>query len=413
MTNYKKQLLSVLASGAVMLNTVLPVYAGTVIEISGNGSDSNNTANVSLNTSTNVVQNNTAEIENYVDAEANTGDNDANDNTGGDVDVDTGDATVNVSVANAVNSNSASVDCCPQGDTDVLISGNGTHSDNDVDFDQNSTINVFQDNYADIDNDVYADAKTGKNDANDNTGGSVSIDTGDAEVNVEVSNTANANWAQVGGDGQGGQLSARIVGNGSNSDNLIDLYLDSAILVKQDNDAEIENYVDADAKTGKNDANDNTGGDVSIDTGDAEVDVSVDNMVNFNWADVDCGCLLDLLAKIADNGTYTDNDIKLNLDDELEVFQDNQCGGKGEEECKNDVYADAKTGKNDAEDNTGDVDGGDPSIDTGNAETVVDVSNSGNVNSYGADSEQDWPDFDFNFNLSLSWEQLAQLLGLL
>lgn len=319
MTNYKKQLLSVLASGAVMLNAVLPVYAGTVIELSGNGSNSNNTANVDLNTTTNVVQNNTANINNTVNADASTGNNDANDNTGGDVDVDTGDATVNVAVDNLVNSNSASVDCCPQGDTNILISGNGTHSDNDVKLDQDSTINVFQDNNAKIKNDVDADAKTGKNDANDNTGGSVLIDTGDAKTDVSVSTTANANWAQVGGDGQGGQLSARIVGNGSNSDNLIDLYLDSAILVNQDNDADIYNDVDADAKTGKNDANDNTEGD-----------------------------------------------------------------GQG-----------------------------DPSIDTGDAKSKVDVNNSGDVNTYGADLDSEWPDFDFNFNLSLSWEDLAELLGLL
>ena len=410
MTNYKKQLLSVLASGAVMLNTVLPVYAGTTVVLSGNGSDSNNTANLTLNSSTNVVQNNTANIENKIKAEAETGENDANDNTGGDVNVDTGNATVNVAVNNLVNSNSASVDCCPQGDINVLIDGNGTHSDNDVDLDQNSTINVFQDNYAYVKNDIDAEAETGENDANDNTGGSVSIDTGDAETNVEVSNTANANWAKVGGDGAQGELSARIVGNGSNSDNYIDLDLDSAILLKQDNDASLENKVKAEAETGENDANDNTGGDVSIDTGDAETDVSVDNLVNFNWADVDCGCLLDLLAKIADNGTYTDNDIDLDLDDELEVFQDNECGY--EKKCKNDVDAESETGENDAKDNTEGDGEGDPSIDTGNAETDVDVSNSGNVNTYGVAPDFDWPDFDFNFNLSLSWEDLAELLGL-
>lgn len=409
MTNYKKQLLSVLASGTLILNAAMPVYAETVIQISGNGSSSTNAANVTLTTNTTVAQNNTADIDNYVDADADTGNNDANDNTGGDVDVDTGDATVNVSVSNAVNSNSASVDCCPQGDTNVLISGNGTNSTNNVTLDQNSTVDVFQDNDAEIDNDVYADADTGDNDANDNTGGNVSIDTGNAKVVVDVSNTANANWAQVGGDGQGGSLSARILGNGSNSDNLIDLDLDSAILITQDNVADIDNYVDADADTGNNDANDNTGGDVSIDTGNAEVDVSVDTMVNFNWADVDCGCLLDLLAKIADNGTDTTNDILLALDDQLDVFQDNDCGY--DEDCDTDVYADADTGDNDAEDNTGNPDG-DPSIDTGDAETSVDVSNSGNVNSYG-NMPEDWPDFEFNLNLSLSWEQLMALLGLL
>ena len=39
-----------------------------------------------------------------------------------------------------------------------------------------------------------------------------------------------------------------------------------------------------------------------IDTGDAAVAAMVDNSVNFNYADVDCGCTWDVMAKIADNG---------------------------------------------------------------------------------------------------------------
>ena len=74
-------------------------------------------------------------------------------------------------------------------------------------------------------------------------------------------------------------------------------------------------------------------------------------------------------------------------------------------------YAQALTGDNEAEDNTGDPHG-DPSIETGDAESKVDVSNSGNSNVFGSEVPSDWPDFEFNFNLSLSLEQLLALLGL-
>lgn len=429
MTQYKRKLLSVLASGALLANIATPVLAGTTIEISGNGSSSDNEAKVEVKSERTVVQTNDAYIVNNVKTDANTGNNDANDNTGGDVTIDTGDADVSVDVSNSVNSNTASVDCCPTGDTNVLIgetdsiSGNGTKSDNKVVLEQKSETNVFQSNDAYIKNDVDVDADTGNNDAEDNTGGDVTIETGDADVEVSAATWANANWALVGGNGgSGGSLSARILGNGSNSDNEIKLKLKKEIAVVQENEAYVKNDIDVDADTGNNDANDNTGGDVSIKkTGDADVNVEVDNMVNFNWADVDCGCLLGVLAKISGNGTDSDNDIKAELKDELEVFQDN-CGDDKKEwgwwhkkGCKidNDVDADADTGNNDAEDNTGGVNGGDPSIETGDSDTDIEINNSGNVNAYGADEDPDFPEFNFNFNLSLDWSDLLELLGLL
>ncbi len=158
--------------------------------------------------------------------------------------------------------------------------------------------------------------------------------------------------------------------------------------ITQDNYAYVKNKVDADADTGNNDANRNTGGDVSIDTGDATVDVSVDNWLNFNHADLDCGCLLDDWdLKIGGNGVDTTNDIDLTLEDGKNngVFQDNDAY------LKNKVKdADADTGNNDANRNTGQPDG-DPSVTTGDADVMVDVNNSLNVNSVGGEA----PDWDF------------------
>lgn len=396
MTKFTKKILSVLSTGVLLASSATPVFAGTTIVVSGNGSDSDNTAAVSVTSERAVVQENVANISNDVDADANTGENDASDNTGGDVSVDTGDAKTDVTVSNSVNSNSAEVDCCPSGDTEVVISGNGTESDNTVELEQKSETGVFQGNDADVSNDVDADAKTGGNDADDNTGGDVEIDTGKATSIVDVSTSANVNSAKVGGAGDDtGELSAWITGNGSDTDNAIALALEHATAVVQENEADIDNDVDADAFTGWNDADDNTGGDVLIDTGDAKADVEVDNLVNFNWADVDCGCLLDLLAKVSGNGTDSDNEIKAEFEDALEAFQGNDA------DLDNDVDADAKTGKNDAEDNTGDVEGGDPSIDSGNALDEVVVSNSGNANSYGVGFE--FPEIEVGFDASSGW----------
>ena len=414
MNKFQKALASALATGALLVNTVLPVFATTTIELSGNGTNSDNTANVSFTQSTTVVQSNVADVTNDVYADADTGNNNAKDNTGGDVSIETGDADVDVSVENTLNQNSAQVDCCVGGDTEILISGNGSDTDNDANVTLGNSTSVFQYNYADVDNKVDAYADSGDNDAKDNTGGEVSIETGDAHVGVTLATTANSNSAVIGGSGsQGGSLSVKILGNGTNSDNTINLALADILAIVQSNVADVLNDVYADADTGNNNAKDNTGGEVSIETGDADVDVSIDNEVNFNWADADCGCLLeDLLVKIADNGSDTDNDITASLGSLLAVDQFN-CGEQhGENGCglENLVDAYADSGDNDAKDNVGDP-GDDPSIVTGDAENDVEIENSGNSNVYGASPEWDFPDWDFNFNFSFDLSDLLDWLS--
>ena len=283
MNRFQRSLATALAAGALLVNTVLPVFATTTIVVSGNGEDSDNTVEASFSQSTTVVQSNEAEVENKVSATATTGANEAKDNTGGDVSIETGDAEVKVDVANTLNQNSAEVECCPGGDVEVEISGNGSDTKNTVELGMKSGVEVFQGNLADVDNEVEAFAGTGKNEAKDNTGGSVSIETGDASVTIGLSTSANWNSAKVGGSGGGlGSLSALIVGNGTDSDNSILLGLGSGVLIEQFNEAEVENLVSAFAGTGANEAEDNTGGESSIEPGNATVDVSGDNAFNFN-----------------------------------------------------------------------------------------------------------------------------------
>ena len=374
----KTRLTTAIATGAVLLNALAPLaLADTNLEISGNGAFSDNTAKVNTSNNTTVVQNNDANIKNDVDVKANTGHNDANFNTGGDTTIMTGDANATVKVDNAVNVNKANVSSCCSNDTNVLISGNGAYSDNDVKLNSSNDVNVFQNNKANVKNDVDVKANTGHNDANFNTGGDTTIMTGDANVDVSLMTLANANSATVGGsDSAHGTLSARILGNGAYSDNDIKLKFDNDSLITQDNRAYIKNDVDVDADTGHNDANFNTGGDIDVITGDANVDVMIDNLANFNAANIDdCGCFSDVLARISGNGAYSDNDIKLKFDNDKSIFQDNHA------RLKNDVDVKADTGRNDAEFNTD----GDTTVSTGDINSNVDLNNHTNVNLVGQD----------------------------
>ena len=432
MNKLQKKVVSAVASAAMLVYSFTPALAIT-LEISGNNSDSDNEMYVNVDNSTYVSQTNNAEIDNDIDASATTGGNEVEETVGGEVSIETGDASTDVTVVNSVNSNQASVEGCGTcgSDVDILISGNNTDTDNKVDLDinQESTgVALFQNNHANIDNDVDAYSSTGKNEVDEVAGGDVEIDTGEASTTVALSTWANANSAVLGGDSGTGLVSLRILNNNSDSDNDIYLNLDRSVYLAQDNYAHVDNDVDAEAKTGKNEIEETVGGLVSIETGDADVEVMVDNMVNFNWANVDCdGCLWDVTAKIAENNTDTDNYIKANLVDDLAVFQDN-CGiplqealpfgldflfGFNYHKCgvDNDVDAYAATGWNEADEAAGDYEG-DPSIDTGDAATTVEVGNSGNANVYGEAPEWDFEmPFGFNLNLTLDLSDLLAFLS--
>lgn len=403
MTNFTKKIATAVATGSLLLNTLTPLaFAETTIEITGNGADSTNAANVAVQNNTGVSQQNNAYVTNNVSVDSSTGDNEANDNGSGEVSIDTGDANADVSVSNSLNVNEAQVDCCEPSDTTVEISENLRDSDNTVNLAQSNNTGVAQYNNAYVTNNVSVEQETGDNEANDNIGGSVDVDTGNADADVKISTVANANSAMVGGNGgEGSSVYAAIHGNGQGTDNEINLAVERDLELLQSNNAYVYNYVYVDQDTGENDANDN-GGDVSIDTGNAMAKVDVDNMVNFNWADVDCGCLLDIRAKIGENLEDSENAIRAAIVDDREILQGNLA------DLWNDTYVEQETGDNEANDNiNGD---GDPSIDTGDANSEdVNVSNSGNVNSFGTsfdlpdeleDLLDDLSDMDFEFSFN-------------
>lgn len=414
----KKIVSAVTASAFALTVFATPALATTTIEISGNGSGSDNWTTVSQNNTTVVEQNNNAVVSNNVTANSTSGNNSTNFNTGGQVLVGTGDAIVETQISNTLNSNVADVDCCDAGDTEVLISGNGANSENGVLLEQGATTGVSQDNRASVRNYVDANANTGGNHAVKNTGGDVMVGTGDAKVASAVSTLANVNVAHVGSSHMPSNPSASFVisGNGAGSDNYITAALAKLTAVDQDNSAYVKNHVDADANSGRNKADFNTGGDVVIGTGHAVVLAEVDNAVNFNHASVDCGCTWDVHAKISGNGAAyeaphkwsrwfskynrPDNIISLTLDSQQLVGQGNNA------KLFNDVDGYAQTGKNQALSNTGEADS-DPAIMTGDSYVYSGAENTGNVNSAGSLPMEwpsfDWPDFgnvQFSFNMA-------------
>lgn len=406
MTNLKQQTFSVLAAGAMLLNVASPVLAGTTtLEITGNGAESDNVVDVDMEQKTEVKQDNKADVKNEIKIDANTGNNHANNNGSGNVEIETGNAKADVTVNNSLNNNVAEVDCCAGNDTTVKVSDNLKKSDNSVYLDNKNKTEVKQDNYADVDNKVDVDSQTGKNYADDNIGGDVKIKTGNADTKVKVGTSANSNWAKVGGSSNNGaSLTAMITGNGAYSDNLIDLEFENEVELEQDNDADVDNDVYVDAETGENGADDNGAGDVVIETGNAKADITVDTLVNFNAADVNCGCLLDdVHAKIGQNLKDSYNTIKADFEDETEVEQDNDA------DVDNKVDVDAETGENDADDNISGEDK-DPRIETGNTNAIVKASTAGNSNTFGdlGDLDVDLPgglslNFSFDFSMFLDW----------
>jgi len=390
MTNLKTKIATGIATGALLLSTLAPfASADTVLNASGNGAVSDNTINLNNTNSTTVNQNNTSTITNTVNTTSNTGNNTSNFNTGGDSTLQTGNATTSVDITNAANQNQANLSgcgSCSNGNTSIGVVGNGAFSTNNVNDTQRNTTAVNQTNNSTITNTVNTTSNTGRNNASENTGGNTLLQTGSVTTGVSVSNFANSNALTLGsgaGNGNGGDTTLLIGGNGAESDNSIRLVDNNATTLNQTNNSTITNNIRTRSNTGDNTANFNTNGDVTVQTGDVDTGVSIDNMPNFNVADVaDCGCLAggSLLAKEIGNGAFSRNRINATFGNTLTVRENNRST------LRNNVDTVSNTGRNNASENTGDVFGllfSDPTVMSGSARTTTMVSNDGNVNAYG------------------------------
>lgn len=382
--NLKRKIAVAAALGTLFLNSVTAgAFAATTLTITGNGSGSNNSSSVNTSSTTTVVQQNSANVSNNITTASNTGGNHANDNTGGNISVSSGRATSNVDVSTMVNHNRADVaNCACASDATVTVSGNGSGSQNNATLSHGNTTEVFQTNDARINNMITTTGRTGNNDANRNTGGTVSVASGNADSTVSVRNAANANIATVGGgasSGTGrGTTTVDIVGNGSGSNNTINLRNDSSMRLIQSNGANITNDITTRGATGSNRANDNTGGNVTVTSGGAVSDVMVDTMANFNGADIsNCLCTSDVTAKISGNGSRSRSLLTAALDGNTAFFQ------TGDANVNNMFDTIGRTGGSSARRNTGDAGIADFRLTSGNANSMTKVHTMSNMNMIG------------------------------
>lgn len=297
------------------------------------GAGSNNDATIDINNEVNTDIDNQADIDNDVDAQAGTGNNEANFNTGNGS-VETGDANLVanlIAMANSVlaGSNSFAIPLINifqdlVGDLVFNTDGNqaltitddtglsqiasnfltGANSDNSSIINQNNNTDTNINNQGDINNDIWLGADSGHNQAIGNTGDGT-VQTGDANIAANVVNFLNttilsSDWwmgmINIFGDWTGNLLLPSLGTNSSGSSPSGDWSaindttgansLNDAIInsnnetdVNITNDATIYNNILVNGNTGENQANGNTGnGEVA--TGDVDLWANVVNVAN-------------------------------------------------------------------------------------------------------------------------------------
>ena len=311
----------------------------TSIANTGNGADSTNTGTLDQNSSNATFQTNDATVTNTMILGADSGNNTADKNTGGNTSITTGDANISANSLTFANNNIAGNvvygvvniygdlkgdiifpeemlgTCCGNLNTTLANINNGASSTNTTNATITNTDQTYQTNTAVIDNLISVDAQTGENDVNKNTNGNNSIKTGSANVDAQVLNIANnnvdggvwwlvlvneaGNWigklmgspdgANMAGSAgtefqvdPSGEISVTNSGNGAGSTNMGSITQNTSNTTVQTNTAHITNTMDLSANTGGNSTSKNTGGKSTIQTGDANVIANLVNFVNNN-----------------------------------------------------------------------------------------------------------------------------------
>lgn len=343
----------------------------------------------------------------------------------GSATIDSGDATNTAGVSTIANTNtSAGVVGSGTGSVGVINSGNGSDSSNSGSVGIVDNNNTYQNNSASVSSNLDQTTTTGENSTSQNVGNS-SITTGDANTSGTIITAVNTNRDGVAvaeftiaddhiGDiildfsssciygCDGGDLTAKNTGNGTGSDNDAAIDQTTNNNVVQVNDATLLNDLTLSSDSGNNLADENTNGDSSIATGDANVAGNVLNFANNNlsggvylnfvyiygdligdiilpeeyFSQVPCSsCGGDISAANTDNGSNSTNDASVDQATNNNTAQFNRA------EIDNNLLLSATTGDNQASANTG----GDTSIETGDTSIDAQVLNVANSNISGGD----------------------------
>ena len=267
--------LSFLAAAVLVTNQffVNPVYAQE-FSISGNSDNSSNNISYQANQNTQVEQTNKAEIENNVESEAITGNNEASGNIG-EVEIETGDIIEETVIVNSGNISLAQTECCVEDDlSSATIQENGVATDNSIEISDDSSTKVAVVNKLKLKNNVEVSANTGDNWAVDNDG-EVTIQTGQIQILAQILNQ-NLNRADVLVSDPSKSFNYYIKNNGDGSINSITENNSSESTYSVYNNQNLVNEIKNSANTGGNIANKNSGK-VFISTGDIFLDIILKN----------------------------------------------------------------------------------------------------------------------------------------
>ncbi len=266
----------------------IPYVVAQELIISGNGSSSTSEVLVNTNNTESISQSNTANIVNNIEVIANTGNNNASDNTSGSVTISTGDVLTDLVVSNNINSATVNNSCCDvENNSSVSIVGNGSGSDNSVVLNINDENSIVVNQYANIENKVIGTANTGNNSANNNTSSEVTILTGDIKVNIKINNYP-VNTSLVNFGNSPLSVFANISDNGANTTNYVSANINKPKFVGVNNYFVANNISYWDLKTGGNTASGNTSSKVLIKTGNVFFDLLISNAANIGGVDLGC-----------------------------------------------------------------------------------------------------------------------------
>lgn len=236
---------------------------------------------------------------------------------------------------------------------ELVITDNGSGSANEVNTQVEQQTSVEQTNEANVSNEANLDSNTGGNEASSNTGGDVSIDTGDVSQNVEVETAVNS--SQVDAGCCPGETEVKISGNGADSTNTVNLGSTNTTNITTNQSANVRNNLQGSANTGENTANNNTGGNFSIDTGDIKVAGGLTNgPINVSSINASSGTG-GVSVDVSGNGAGSTNSVNANFDNQTNASTNFFAN------LLNFVNWDLNTGRNSANGNTG----GNVSITTG------------------------------------------------
>jgi hypothetical protein len=251
---------------------------------------------------------------------------------------------------------------------EIVITGNGAGSNNEVTVTSTQQTNVQQTNTAEVSNNIATDANTGGNTASDNTGENVNIQTGNVETTTQATNTLNYSEANIEPCDCVASFTTKISGNGTGLGNIINNTYVSQTNLSVNQSASVINNLTTNANTGNNTANNNSGN-VSITTGNIRALTSVENgPVNVSRIKVTGSASINNILRIANNGVDSVNTINLTSSNNVAVVINNYA------DFLNNIGLDLNTGGNTANGNVGDV-----KISTGDIWAEIKVKNLANI----------------------------------